>query len=71
MSFKLFIISVAKLRNKIENDETKREKFSNRDKNITEIRRISNNQGTHTLNPNHSVLLCHNLNSEASFIEER
>ena len=49
VSFKLFNNSVAKLRNKIENDETKREKFSNRDKNITEICRISNNQGNHTL----------------------
>ena len=49
VSFKLFNNSVGKLRNKIENDETKREKFSNRDKNITEICRISNNQGTHTL----------------------
>ena len=49
VSFKLFNNSVAKLRNKIENDETKREKFSNRDKNITKIYRISNNQGNHTL----------------------
>ncbi len=33
MSFKLFIISVAKLRNKIENAETKREKcWSKREK---------------------------------------
>ena len=43
MSFKLFIISVAKLRNKIENAETKREKcWSKREKSVLRIDVVQN-----------------------------